>query len=49
MAEWTVQQLREGFPFDQIPRYLLLDRDGICGDKFTRQVKDIPDTPVTIS
>jgi len=22
-AEWTAQQLREAFPFDQIPRYLL--------------------------
>src|SRR4030095_13318914 len=24
-AEWTAQQLREAFPFDQIPRYLLRD------------------------
>ena len=31
-AEWTAQQLREAFPFDQIPRYLLRDRDrrGSC-------------------
>ena len=28
-AERTAQQLREAFPFDQIPRYLLRDRDGI--------------------
>ena len=28
-AEWTTQQLREAFPFDQVPRYLLRDRDGI--------------------
>ena len=40
-AEWTGQQLRETFPFDQIPRYLLRDRDGIFGDDFTRQVKDL--------
>src|SRR5271166_2340978 len=26
-AEWTGQQLREAFPFDQLPRYLLSDRD----------------------
>jgi putative transposase len=26
-AEWTGQQLREAFPFDQLPRYLLRDRD----------------------
>src|SRR5271166_6477349 len=38
-AEWTGQQLREAFPFDQIPRYLLRDRDGIFGNDFTRQVK----------
>jgi hypothetical protein len=31
--------LREAFPFDQVPRYLLRDRDGIFGCDFTRQVK----------
>ena len=40
-AEWTAQQLREAFPFDQIPRYLLRDRDGIFGDDFRQQVKDM--------
>ena len=38
-AEWTGQQLREAFPFDQAPRYLLRDRDGIFGCDFIRQVK----------
>jgi transposase InsO family protein len=38
-AKWTGQQLREAFPFDQIPRYLLRDRDGIFGVEFTRQVR----------
>jgi len=38
-TEWTGQQLREAFPFDQIPRYLLRDRDGIFGFDFTRHVK----------
>ena len=33
-AEWTGQQLREAFPFEQIPRYLLRDRDGIFGSEF---------------
>jgi putative transposase len=28
-AEWAGQQLREAFPFDQLPRYLLRDRDAI--------------------
>src|SRR5271163_943305 len=40
-AEWTGQQLGEAFPFDQIPRYLLRDRDGIFGDDFSRQVRDL--------
>jgi transposase InsO family protein len=38
-AEWTAQQLREAFPFDQIPRYLLRDRDGIFGTEFRRDVE----------
>ena len=40
-AEWTAQQMREAFPFDQIPRYLLRDRDKIFGDEFRRQVRDM--------
>src|SRR5260370_28254562 len=40
-AEWTAQQLREAFPFDQIPRYLLRDRDAIFGDAFREQVRDM--------
>ena len=40
-AEWTAQQLREAFPFKQIPRYLLRDRDKIFGDEFGRQVRDM--------
>src|SRR6202521_1876639 len=40
-AGWTAQQLREAFPFDQIPRYLLRDRDKIFGDTFREQVKDM--------
>jgi putative transposase len=38
-AEWTAQQLREAFPFEQIPRYLLRDRDRIFGGEFTKDVK----------
>jgi len=38
-AEWTAQQLREAFPFEQIPRYLLRDRDRIFGSAFRKDVK----------
>jgi hypothetical protein len=40
-SEWTVQQLREAFPFGQIPRYLLRDRDKIFGADFRQQVADL--------
>ena len=40
-AEWTGQQLREAFPFDQTPRYILRDRDRIFGDDFQKQVRDV--------
>ena len=38
-AEWTAQQLREAFPWDTAPRYLLRDRDNIFGKEFVDQVK----------
>src|SRR5215472_1448190 len=40
-AQWTGQQLREAFPFEQVPRYLLRDRDAIFGEEFQRQVTDM--------
>ena len=49
-AEWTGQQLREAFPFDQLPRYLLRDRDAIFGQDFREQlgdmgIEEVPSTP----
>jgi putative transposase len=38
-AEWTGQQLREAFPFEQVPRYLLRDRDRIFGGEFRKDVE----------
>lgn len=38
-AEWTAQQMREAFPWDDVPRYLLRDRDRIFGKEFVDQVK----------
>jgi hypothetical protein len=38
-AEWTAQQLREAFPWDTAPRYLLRDRDRIFGQDFSNEVK----------
>jgi putative transposase len=38
-AEWTAHQLREVFPWETAPRYLLRDRDRIFGHDFVNQVK----------
>jgi transposase InsO family protein len=38
-AEWTAQQMREAFPWESAPRYLLRDRDRIFGREFVAQVK----------
>jgi len=40
-AEWTAQELRDAFPWDSAPRYLLRDRDRIFGDDFSKQVQDM--------
>src|SRR6516162_7127156 len=40
-AQWTGQQLRNAFPFEQFPRYLLRDRDAIFGQDFRKQLPDI--------
>jgi hypothetical protein len=38
-AEWTARQLLEAFPWDNAPRYLLRDRDGVYGEKFCETAK----------
>jgi transposase InsO family protein len=44
-AEWTAQQLREAWPNDGAPAYLIRDREGIYGwvVRDTRQGMDIKD------
>ena len=37
-SAWTRQQLREAFPWEVTPRYLLHDRDAIFDDAFRRSV-----------
>ncbi len=38
-AAWTAQQVVEAFPYDDAPRFLIRDRDGIYGEFFKRRVK----------
>jgi transposase InsO family protein len=40
-APWTAQQIREAFPFDGAPSYLLHDNDWIYGDEFSRAAKNM--------
>lgn len=40
-AAWTAQQVREAFPFDTAPRYLIRDRDGIYCDVFRDRVGNL--------
>jgi len=38
-AQWTAQQIVEAFPFEEEPRFLLRDRDGIYGQDFRDRVE----------
>ncbi len=37
-AAWVAQQIREAFPWDTAPRYLIRDRDGAYGQSFRSTV-----------
>jgi putative transposase len=39
--EWTIQQMREAFPWDQAPRFVLRDRDAIYGRVFAAMTRDM--------
>ncbi len=40
-AAWTAQQIREAFPFDKAPKYLLRDNDSIYGAEFSCAVANM--------
>jgi putative transposase len=40
-AKWTAQQVVEAFPYDESPRFLLRNRDGVYGSLFRERVKDM--------
>jgi len=40
-AEWTAQQIVEAFPWNEVPRFLLRDRDHIYGEYFCRRAKNM--------
>ncbi len=40
-AEWTTQQIVQAFPYEEAPRLLIRDRDGIYGDYFINRVEGV--------
>src|ERR1700677_4592841 len=51
-AEWVARQITEAFPWDEAPRYLIRDRDGIYGSVVTRRlramgIRDKPTAPAS--
>jgi transposase InsO family protein len=47
-AEWIAQQITEAFPWNEVPRYLIRDRDAIYGTAVTRRIRamGIRDKPI---
>ncbi|MBW2704004.1 MAG: transposase [Deltaproteobacteria bacterium] len=40
-AEWTARQIKQAFPYDTAPRFLLRDRDSIYGEVFRKRIKSM--------
>ena len=48
-ATWVIQQAREAFPFERLPRYLLMDRDSIFSAEVCRALRRMEVRPVRTS
>jgi putative transposase len=46
---WIVQQLREAFPFDSAPRFLIFDRDAKFGEEVPASVRSLKISSVRTS
>jgi transposase InsO family protein len=48
-AEWVARQITEAFPWNEAPRYMIRDRDCICGAVVTRRLRamGIRDKPIS--
>ncbi len=44
-ALWVIQQLREAFPYDSAPKYLIYDNDSIFSGKVTEAIEDFDIEP----
>ncbi len=48
-ARWTAQQLTESFPFDEAPRFIIRDRDGVYGNDVRDRLNYMGITEVLIA
>ena len=48
-SAWVIQQLREAFPYDTAPRYLVFDRDSIFSPAVVEFIRAMGTKPVRIS
>ncbi len=48
-AAWVAQQVREAFPFDTAPKYLILDRDSVFSAEVVHVVKAMGMAPTRTS
>ena len=48
-AAWVIQQLREAFPYDDAPRYLIFDRDSIFSPAVVEFVRALGSDPIRTS
>jgi len=40
-SSWVMQQLREAFPYETTPRFLIYDNDSIFSERVTESIKNI--------
>jgi len=48
-SDWVKQQLREAFPFERAPKYLIFDRDSIFSREVVATIKSLGISPVRTS
>ena len=48
-AAWVIQQLREAFPYDTAPKYLIFDRDSIFNPRVVDTVRAMGIKPCRIA
>ena len=48
-AEWAAQQIINAFPYEEAPRFLIRDRDGVYSDYFKNRIKDMDIEEVLIA